>query len=414
MKIVKLADLEEDAFDVPDDENVEAVREILEAVRQEGDEAVKRYTKVFDGIGKDDIQVSKFNIEVAYEVVEEEDIYAMKEAAAAIKSFSRWQMDKILSDEMELNGITVGQKIVPISKVGCYVPGGRYPLPSSALMSIIPAKIAGVDEVVVCSPKISPTTIVAADIAGADKIFRIGGVQAIAAMAFGTEMIPAVDKIVGPGNAYVTTAKREVYGQVGIDMLAGPSELLVIADGSADATFITADLLAQAEHDPMARVWLLTTSQELAQAVLKEVGTQLHSLPTADVAVASMDMALAIIVDDIDKAVELSNKVGPEHLEVQIEDPDSITDKLTNYGSLFIGKYSAEVLGDYCSGPNHILPTGASSRFRGGLSVMDFVKILTYQKANSEGGRGVAKIAAKLARIEGLEGHARAAEKRLE
>jgi histidinol dehydrogenase len=303
----------------------------------------------------------------------------------------------------------LGHKIVPIESVGCYVPGGQYPLPSSALMSVIPAKVAGVKNILVFSPKIQPVTIVAANIAGADRIFKIGGVQAIAAMAFGTNQIPRVDKIVGPGNKYVAAAKKEVFGIVGIDMIAGPSEVLIIADDSANPSFIVADLLAQAEHDVDARANLIVTSKSLVDKVQKEISIQLEKLKTRDIAEKSIQKSSLILVESLDEAVELSNIIAPEHLELQIKNPNNIIPKLINYGSLFIGEYSAEVFGDYCSGPNHTLPTGGAARYTGGLSVKDFVKTLTYQRALKKSDNLI-DISSTLAKAEGLDAHRNAAD----
>ena len=280
-------------------------------------------------------------------------------------------------------------------------------------MCIIPAKIAGVKEIKVCSPNIKPITIVAADLAGADNIFNIGGVQAIGAMAYGTKTVPKVDKIVGPGNKYVTAAKKEVYGIVGIDFIAGPSEVLVISDETGNAEFIAADLLAQAEHDPNARSDLITISEELAEEVNKEISTQLNELKTKDIAEKSLGNSRIIIVKNLNEAVDISNKRAPEHLELQVRNSEKIVPQLINYGSLFIGKYSAEVFGDYCSGTNHTLTTNGAAKYTGGLSVKDFVKILTFQEITKEGSEEMVKIASKIAEVEGLDAHKKAADIRL-
>jgi len=276
-------------------------------------------------------------------------------------------------------------------------------------MTVIPAKVAGVEEVIICSPNITNETIVAADIAGADRIFRIGGIQAIAALAYGTDSIPAVDKIVGPGNKYVTAAKKEVFGRVGIDFIAGPSEVLVVADYSADVSIIAADLLAQAEHDTEAGVYAICTDEALGQRLQIAIDQQLQSLPTKEIASASANRGYIIVEDDLDKVATLINKFAPEHLEIQLLDPEALTAKISNYGSLFIGQLSAEVFGDYCSGPNHTLPTNRSARYTGGLSVKDFIKLQTYHKLSLEGVKQLIPIASKLANTEGLIGHQRAA-----
>jgi len=410
MKIVRYGDPAMFAFSKPPEMEQPVVREILDAVKKDGDSAVKAYTKKFDGIELADIEVSKDEIKMAYDSIDSEIVTALTKAAQNIRSFAKAQLEQIKDLRLESGGLVLGQRVVPLERVGCYVPGGSYPLPSSALMSVIPAKVAGVKEVIVCSPKMQPVTLVAADIAGADRIYKIGGVQAVAAMAYGTQSMPRVDKIVGPGNVYVTAAKREVYGLVGIDFVAGPSELVIIADGNADPRFIAADILAQAEHDVLARVCLITDCEDLAAKASTQVDEQLESLPTAIIARQSVAKGLVIVVKNMEQAIEVANRFAPEHLEVQVSDTRAVVPKLYNYGSLFIGKYSAEVFGDYCSGPNHILPTGGAARYTGGLSVLTFLKVLTYQEATLEGATGLAETAATLAQIEGLIGHKRSAE----
>jgi len=279
-------------------------------------------------------------------------------------------------------------------------------------MCVIPAKVAGVKEVIVCSPKMKSVTVVAANIAGADRIFNVGGVQAIGAMAYGTETVPKVNKIVGPGSKYVVAAKNEVYGEVGLDFIAGPSEILIIADETGKASYIAADLLAQAEHDSQAKPFFLTTSKKLAEKVMKQLDKQLPLLETHEIAGQALKNGRIIIVKDLDEAVEISNKRAPEHLEVQVRNPDEIIKKLTNYGSLFIGKNTAEVFGDYCSGTNHTLPTNGSAKYTSGLSVRDFIKMQTHQRIKDPS--KLIDTAAELANVEGLMGHKRAAEIRKE
>ena len=286
----------------------------------------------------------------------------------------------------------LGQKVIPIENIGAYIPGGNYPLPSTALMCIVPAKIAGVKSIIACSPKMGPETIVAANLAGADRLFRIGGVQAIASMAYGTKTIPKADKIVGPGNIYVTAAKKEVFGQCGIDFLAGPSEVMIIADGNANFEFVAADLLAKLEHDKNSRAFLATNSEKLIWDVKKIIKKPVKNLKI-------------IKIKNIGGGIKISNQIAPEHLELQIKNPEKYLNKFTNYGSLFLGKYSAEAFGDYCSGPNHVLPTNGGARFTGGLSVRDFVKLQTYQKISREGAMKLAKTALQLGKIEGLDAH---------
>ena len=399
----------ETADDYSEPEGLGIVREVLGEVRLRGDAAVRKYAERFDGYSGGRFEVSKEQIRRAYGKVDREFVWALKKAAANIKSFAKRQYRQLRDFETRKKGVILGQRVVPLTTVGCYIPGGRYPLPSTALMCVIPAKIAGVPEVIVCSPNIKPATLVAADIAGADRIFSIGGVQAIAAMAYGTESVPKVDKIMGPGNKYVAAAKREVYGAVGIDFIAGPSEVLIIADDSGNAGFIAADMLAQAEHDPGARSTLITTSRKLAKAVNREVSSRLESLANRRVIEESMENSRIIIVRNLEEAVRISNRQAPEHLELQVRTPDEIIPELRNYGSLFIGSYSAEVFGDYCSGTNHILPTGGAARYTGGLSVRDFVKVLTYQRVTREGSPEMIRLASKIAEVEGLDAHAKAA-----
>lgn len=415
MKIINVKDLSENFFASSEFENIDSVKEILRDVKENGDEAVKKYALKFDNLKIDNFQLTKKDINDAYNKVDTQTLESLKFAAANIRNFAEAQLKSLKDFEINNNGVILGQKIVPIEKVGCYVPGGRYPLPSTALMTVIPAKVAGVKEVIICSPKISAVTIVAADLAGADKIFNLGGVQAIGAMAYGTKTVPKVDKIVGPGNQYVAAAKKEVYGLVGIDFIAGPSEVLIIADETGNADFIAADLLAQAEHDPSSRAEVITFKKEFAKKILFSLNKQLSTLKTKDVASASIDKnGTIILVNSIDEAVELANKRAPEHLELQIKNSDLIIPQLKNYGSLFIGEYSAEVFGDYCSGPNHTLPTNGCARYTGGLSVKEFVKVLTFQKVTKEASKELIKAASKLADVEGLYGHKNAADIRLE
>ncbi|MFO7711406.1 MAG: histidinol dehydrogenase [Candidatus Woesearchaeota archaeon] len=388
------------------------VTDILQDVKTNGDTAVMQYTKQFDNQDLSRFRLTSDEIKQAYEKVRPEDIEAVKVAAENIRLFAQEQLESLKSFQVERNGMILGQRIVPLESVGCYVPGGYYPLPSSALMSVIPAKVAGVKEVIVCSPKIKPITIVAADIAGADSIFCIGGVQAIGAMAYGTETVPKVAKIVGPGNAYVTAAKKEVFGIVGIDFIAGPSEVLIIADQTADPALIAADMLAQAEHDPDARADLLTDSREIAKAVEAEVEKQLEELKTKDIAKKALSNSSIVLAESLQEAVNIANKRAPEHLELQVKESDRLVPLLINYGSLFIGSYSAEVFGDYCAGTNHILPTNGAARYTGGLSVKDFVKVLTFQQFTREGAQNLSKVCQSLAEMEGLDAHRLAAKQR--
>ena len=409
IKIVKKTELKEDFFEFTEMEEIDVVKDILLDVKKKGDEAVKSYTKKFDGIDLSNFEISKEEIKEAYEKVDDETIAAIKKAAANIEAFAKKQMQCFKDFSCEINANKLGQKVIPLQKVGVYAPGGLYPYPSSVLMGVIPAKVAGVKDIIVCSPKISAEAIVSADISGASKIFNIGGVQAIGAMAYGTETVCKVDKIVGPGNKYVTAAKKEVFGVVGIDFLAGPSEVMVIADDSGDSKLIAADLLAQAEHSPDAIAVLVTNSIDVANGVNEEVEKQLLDLKTKEVASQALENALIILVDDINEAIEIANKKAPEHLELQTKCNEELMKKLVNYGSLFIGKNTAEVFGDYCSGTNHVLPTNGSAKYCAGLSVKDFVKIVTFQEITEEGKEEMIDIAAKLAGVEGLDAHKKAA-----
>lgn len=412
MKIIESEKIPKEFFEYQQIKEIDVVKKIISDVKINKDSAVRKYSKKFDNNDVKNLEISKKEIQKAYSQIDKKTINAIKKAAKNIKIFSLKQFSQLKGFEINIDGNLIGQKIVPIENVGCYVPGGLYPLPSTALMCVIPAKVAGVKNVIVCSPKINPVTIVAADIAGANKIFNVGGVQAIAAMTYGTESIPKVDKIVGPGNKFVTAAKKEVYGQVGIDFLAGPSEVLIIADSSAKPKLIAIDLLAQAEHDSNAQPVLITTSKKLAKQVNKEIYMQLKNLRTKEIAEQSLQKGLIIIASSTSEAIKISNNKAPEHLELQIKNPQKWINKLVNYGSLFIGEYSAEVFGDYCSGTNHTLPTNSAAKYTGGLSVKNFVKILSYQKITKQGSKKLIPIVSKLANIEGLDAHKKSAEAR--
>ena len=411
IKIVKKNELKENFFEFTEMEEINVVKDILLDVKKSGDSAVRKYTKNFDGLDLSNFEISKKEIKEAYEKVDDETIVAIKKAAANIEAFAKKQMQCFKDFTCEINANKLGQKVIPLQKVGVYAPGGLYPYPSSVLMGVIPAKVAGVKDVIVCSPKISAEAIVSADISGVSRIFNIGGVQAIGAMAYGTESVCKVDKIVGPGNKYVTAAKKEVFGVVGIDFLAGPSEVMVIADDSGDRKLIAADLLAQAEHSPDAIAVLVTNSIDVANGVNEEVEKQLLDLKTKEVASQALENALIILVDDINEAIEIANKKAPEHLELQTSENvmKRLVQELVNYGSLFIGKNTAEVFGDYCSGTNHVLPTNGSAKYCAGLSVKDFVKIVTFQEITEEGKEEMINVAAKLAGVEGLDAHKKAA-----
>lgn len=391
-------DFYNDGQDVTD-----AVKEIIADVRKNGNSAVKKYSAKFDGIETDCRELSEEEIENAVKSLDDEVLEALKFSVRNVEEFAKAQLGSVKNTMVQADGAILGHKIIPLEKVGCYIPGGNYPLPSTAIMTIVPAVVAGVKEIIAVSPKAKPVTVAAAKLAGATKIFNIGGVQAIAALAYGTETIDAVDKIVGPGNKYVATAKKIVYGDCGIDFVAGPSEVMVVADNSANPEFVAADLLAQCEHDKDARAYLLCFDRDFAVKVDKCARKFLETLQTADIARVSYEKSTAYVVKDLQEAVEIANKKAPEHLELCLNEVENSVDLFRNYGSLFIGNYSAEVFGDYVSGTNHTLPTGRAARYTGGLSVFDYIKIQTFQKI--ENVEKFAKYASILAEQEGLFAH---------
>ena len=402
----------------------QAVSEIIRNVVDNGDEALKDYNNRFDMCDRDSLRVSREEIEDAYSHVSEAELEDIRQAAANIRTFAEAQ--KGTAGELEFSpseGIVLGHRVIPVDSCCCYVPGGGYPLYSTALMLGIPAKVAGVKRVTACSPVIKgtttihPKTLVAMDVAGIDEIYAVGGAQAIAAFSYGTEQIKPVNLIVGPGNSFVTEAKRQCYGKVGIDFVAGPSEVLVIADGQADPEIIAADLLAQSEHDRVAKGIVVTTDETLGKAIEEAVERQLPTLNTEEIARTSWnDYGEILIADSLEEAVEYSNEYAPEHLEVNVaaDKQDEVAAALRNFGSLFIGQHTAEVFGDYASGPNHTLPTLGAARYTGGVWVGTFLKICTYQTMTKDAMLGIAPLVSNLARGEGLIGHARAAEIRIE
>lgn len=398
-----------------------AVSAIIDDVCANGDKALAAYNEKFDQCVRDSLRVSRAEIEAAYARIEPQELADLKAAKANIESFARAQRGTLgeLKNFSPQPGIYLGHRILPVNSCCCYVPGGGYPLYSSALMLIIPAKAAGVKRIAACSPtvkgtsKIHDKTLVAMDLSGADEIYAIGGAQAVAAFSYGTEQIAPVDMIVGPGNQYVAEAKRQCYGQVGIDFIAGPSEVLIIADGQADSKVLAADLLAQAEHDPNAKGILVTTDEALAEAVIRDVEEELKTLSTAAIARRSWeDYGEVVLADTVDEAVEMANAYAPEHLEINLADNDAVIEKLHNYGSLFIGGNTAEVFGDYASGTNHTLPTVRAARYTGGVWVGTFLKTCTHQSMTDAASKAIAPLVARMARGEGLEGHARAADVR--
>ena len=390
------------------------VSEIIRAVKVGGDNALKEFCKKFDGANLKSLEVDKEEITAAVNSVEPEFLRVLKQAAANIKRFHSKQKRKGFSI-IKKDGTVIGQKITPIERAGIYVPGGTAAYPSTVLMDAIPAKIAGVKEIIMTTPpdkngKINPAVLAAAFIAGVDRIFKVGGAQAIAALAFGTESIPAVNKIVGPGNAFVAEAKKQVFGKVAIDMIAGPSEILIVADGKSNPVFIAADLLSQAEHDKMASAVLITNSDALAVQVSAEIERQLELLPRKEIARASIDDNGKIIVaDSIEKAIEISNEIAPEHLELCLDEPFKYLDKVVNAGSVFLGRFCPEALGDYFAGPNHTLPTLGTAKFSSPLSVDDFIKKTQFTYYTEEALSKVSDKIALFAEKEGLTAHAKSA-----
>ncbi|WP_460452498.1 histidinol dehydrogenase [Alsobacter sp. SYSU BS001988] len=395
----------------------QVVADILREVRAGGDDAVRRYSLKFDRAEVGALEITLAEREAALASLDPQTRADTEFAIARVRDFAEAQLATILPLEVEpLPGLHLGHRVIPIQRVGCYVPGGRYPLLSAPVMTIVPAKVAGCDEVIACLPPTAhPAMIAGCHLSGADRIFRIGGAQAIAAMAYGTQSVPRVDKIFGPGNAYVNEAKRQVFGPVGIDQLAGPSEIFVVADETGDAATLATDLLAQAEHDVHTRVGLITTDLSLAQATLAEVERQLSDLSTAGVAgVSWRDAGEIVVCEDEAAMVAYSDHVAAEHLQVHTADPHVIAAKLRNYGSLFIGKFASVVYSDKCCGTNHTLPTGGAGRYTGGLWVGSYVKICTHQWLDERGVGAVAPPAVRQSASEGLEGHRRAAALRLE
>ena len=394
------------------------VQEIIQEVSQNGDEALRKFSQAFDDVELDAFEVSKEAIEAGYKCVEKDVIAALEQAKENIISYHKKQKQYDFMDT-EKTGVIRGQLVLPLNRVGVYVPGGTAAYPSSVLMNVLPAKIAGVNEIVMVTP---PTTqgipdviLAAAKIAEVDKIYQVGGAQAVAALAFGTETIPKVDKIVGPGNIYVATAKKQVFGLVGIDMIAGPSEIGVLADDSANPTYIAADLLSQAEHDTLARAILVTNSTELGEKVEQEVERQLEKLPRKKIAQQSIeDYGQIIVTQTVQDMFEVMNEIAPEHLEVQLDDPMSYLHEIKNAGSIFLGAYASEPVGDYLSGTNHVLPTSGTAKFYSPLGVYDFVKYSQVTYYTKEALAKTKDSIALLARKEGLEAHARAVECRFE
>ena len=422
IKILKYGEVANDeifARTEPEFDVEEIVFDIIADVRKNGDSALYKYTEKFDKAKLDSLLVTKEEIDEALTLVEPKFLEILKKAAANIRKFHEKQVRNsfIINDE---NGIVTGQKVIPVDRAGLYVPGGTAAYPSTVLMDSIPAKIAGVSEVVMVTPpqsngKVNPVILAAAYIAGADKIVKVGGAQAIAALAYGTETVPRVDKIVGPGNAFVAEAKKQVFGKVSIDMIAGPSEILIVADKTCNPKYVAADLLSQAEHDKLASAVLVTDSAELAQAVSDELEKQIPLLERQEIARASIDNNGKIIVaDNLMKAIDISNEIAPEHLELCVDNPFDYLDAIRHAGSIFMGKNCPEALGDYFAGPNHTLPTSGTAKFSSPLSVDDFVKKTQYTYYTKDALSRVAKDVEFFATKEGLTAHAKSAVIRIE
>ncbi|OPL08540.1 MAG: histidinol dehydrogenase [delta proteobacterium ML8_F1] len=395
-------------------ELTETVAGIISDLKNGGDQVLVDLARKFDKIEIDSVRVSPEVIQRAYQEVSEETVKHIRFAARQIETFAKAQLDSIrpVNVKSDIPGLELGHRLVPIEKVGCYIPSGRHPLPSSALMSIIVARTAGVEYVAACSPPfkgyetIHPAVLVAMDIAGAHEVYCMGGAQAIGAFAYGTQTVKKVDMIVGPGNQFVTEAKRQVLGDVGIDSLAGPSEVLIVADETANPTFIAIDLLAQAEHDPNAKPILVCTDEAVIKASMQELERLLETLPTRETArTAWEDNGVIYLVESLDEAIDISNEIAPEHLEVQVAEEREIASRLTNYGSMFVGHYAPVAFGDFVSGTNHILPTMSTARFANGVWVGTFIKTSFYQFVSEEGCHNLSEACMHFAEVEGLYAH---------
>ncbi len=418
-QLLKLLEADEVPYlrrEAVDDETLREAGRIVEDVRERGEKAVYEH-----GVRLGDVQhgeplvIMRDELERVLESLPDKQRGVLERTAARIEAFAKAQLEAIGDVDVPIPGGRAGHKVAPVERAGCYAPGGRFPLPSSVLMTALTAKAAGVETVWVASPRPDQVTLAAAAIAGADAVLGVGGAQAIAAMAYGAGEVPACDVVVGPGNRWVTAAKKLVSGRVRIDMLAGPSELVVFADHTADAATVAADLLAQAEHDPDALPILISLDKELVEAVDAELVRQLAELPTADTASAALENGFAVIAEDIETGIDLCDRIAPEHLELILENTDEVAERVEHYGGLFVGHGSAEVLGDYGAGPNHTLPTGGTARSTGGLSVFTFLRIRTWMQIDDLGAaQELVEDSVELARLEGLEGHARSAEKRKE
>ncbi len=409
------------AWEAVSDEKVnQIVNEILQRVRTEGDSAVVEYTNRFDGTSVESIEqleMSAERLQLALDGLPEAQRNALETAAQRVRSYHERQKGESWQ-YTEDDGTMLGQKVTPMDRVGLYVPGGKAAYPSSVLMNAMPAKVAGVEEIIMVVPtpdgEVNPLVLAAAALSGVDRVFCVGGAQAVAALAYGTETIPKVDKIVGPGNIFVATAKRAVFGAVGIDMIAGPSEILVVCDGKTDPDWVAMDLFSQAEHDEDAQPILVTPGAGFIDAVEKSINKLLPTMERREIIETSLRLRAALIkVKDMDEAIEVSNRIAPEHLELSVEDPESLLPKIRHAGAIFMGRYTAEALGDYCAGPNHVLPTSGTARFSSPLGVYDFQKRSSLIMFSEKGASEMGKVASVLARGESLTAHARSAEYRI-
>ena len=393
-----------------------AVRAIIADVRRRGDAAVLEYTRKFDRIlarTMAEVEVPRAKLEAALAALPAAQGAALREAADRVRRFHQRQLQQSW-DFTEPDGTRLGQRVTPLERVGVYVPGGKAAYPSTVLMNVIPAKVAGVGEIIMASPNAEPMVLAAAALAGVDRVLAIGGAQAVAALAYGTASVPRVDKIVGPGNAYVAAAKRQVFGQVGIDMIAGPSEILVIGDGSTPADWVAMDLFSQAEHDEVAQSILLSPSAAYLDAVEASIIRLLPTLPRRDVIAASLGARGALIqTKSLEEACAIADRIAPEHLELSVDDPDALLPKLRHAGAIFLGRWSSEAIGDYCAGPNHVLPTSGTARFSSPLGVYDFQKRTSIIGVSQSGAATLGRLAVTLAEGEGLTAHARSAQMRL-
>ena len=415
LRIVEAGDIPSIRRDPVDQTTLDEAGAIVDDVRRRGATAIRHHGERLGDIeGDEALVVESSELRDALESLDSTRREVLERTAERIDKFARAQRGSLSAMEMPIPGGVAGHRVIPVDRAGCYAPGGRFPLPSSVLMTAVTARAAGVREIWLASPRPTVETLAAAAIAGVDGVLRVGGAQAIAGLAFGFDDVPGCDALVGPGNRWVTAAKQLVSGFVRIDMLAGPSELVVLADDTANPEIVAADLLAQAEHDPDALPILVSTSRRLADAVERELAKQLDVLTTKDTASAALMGGFVVIVDDLDVAVDVCNRLAPEHLEVLTEEADQVAQKLRHFGGLFVGENAAEVLGDYGAGPNHTLPTGGTARSQGGLSVFDFLKIATWMRIDDrKEAAALVEDAVSLAEMEGLDGHGRSAAARL-